>query len=215
VSRSFGTLTYDGYIVKMIEKNTKVPIKITKNFTNPLSFMKEIHVGVYQGESLFPDEDDADMLGDFLINIEPMPAGQNKIDVTFEIGEEFGILHATAKDVYSGNERTVKIISRGKLSKQEKDKWTKTLSNIYPIEVNFNNTAAKKMVNLLVNPHSTIGEIKNKLKEADMINENEGLFYNNKELSDDSILSSTNIDKEWIIEIRARTDNRKKKTEKN
>ncbi|MDI6730585.1 MAG: Hsp70 family protein [Candidatus Altarchaeum sp.] len=133
ISRSFGTLTFDGYIVKMIEKNTKVPIKITKNFTNPLSFMNEIHVSAYQGESLFPDEDDANHLWEFLIDIEPMPARQNKIDVTFEIGKEFGILHVTANDLYSGNQRTVKIISRGRLSKQKKDKWTKKLSDIYQI----------------------------------------------------------------------------------
>lgn len=206
VSRSFGTLTYDGYIVKMIEKNTKVPIKITKNFTNPLPFMDEIYVTAYQGESLFPDEDDADLLGKFIINIEPMPAGQNKIEATFEIGEEFGILLVTAKDTHSGNERTVKIISRGRLSKQDKDKWTKTLSDIYPVEVNFDNVTARKTVTLLVNPSSTIGSIKNKLKEGDMINEGEGLFYGNKELSDDSVLSDLNIDKEkeGLIEIRKR-----------
>ncbi|PKP57138.1 MAG: molecular chaperone DnaK [Candidatus Altiarchaeales archaeon HGW-Altiarchaeales-2] len=205
-----GAMTRIPYIRKFVEdlfhKKPKVPIKITKNFTNPLPFMDEIYVTAYQGESLFPDEDDADLLGKFIINIEPMPAGQNKIEATFEIGEEFGILLVTAKDTHSGNERTVKIISRGRLSKQDKDKWTKTLSDIYPVEVNFDNVTARKTVTLLVNPSSTIGSIKNKLKEGDMINEGEGLFYGNKELSDDSVLSDLNIDKEkeGLIEIRKR-----------
>ncbi|MDI6730584.1 MAG: hypothetical protein QMD06_03480 [Candidatus Altarchaeum sp.] len=68
---------------------------------------------------------------------------------------------------------------------------------------------------LLLNPHSTIGNIKNKLKEVDIISENEGLFYNNKELADNIVLSNIDIDKESTIEIREKIKDEKEKTEKN
>ncbi|ODS41789.1 MAG: hypothetical protein A7315_00130 [Candidatus Altiarchaeales archaeon WOR_SM1_79] len=202
ISRSLGTLTFDGYIVKMIEKNTKIPIKVTKPFTNPLPFMEEVNVNAYQGESMFPDGDDADLLGEFLIDIEPKPAHENKIEATFEIGEEFGILHVTAKDIDSGNERTVKMFARGRLSKKEKDKWTERMSEFHNIEINFETPETKRELTLNLNPNSTIRDIKKKLMETDMLSSGAGLFHNDAELADDMTISGAKIGDDDIVEIK-------------
>ncbi len=201
LTRSLGTLTSDGYIVKMIEKNTKIPIEVTKTFTNPLSYMPEIHVCAYQGESLFPDGDDAELLGKFIIPIDELPAGRNVIEATFEIGEEFGILHVTAKDITSGNERTVKMIARGRLSKTEKDKWMEKMSKFCNIEVIFENEKMKKTIILNVSPNATIDNIKKELIKADMLQKEADLFYEHKKLSDNLTISDIGIGKDDIIKI--------------
>ncbi len=204
ISRSFGTLTAEGYIVKMIEKNTKIPIKATKSFTNPMPFMDEIMASAYQGESMFPYEDDADLLGEFFIDIEPKPAGENDIEATFEIGEEFGVLHVTAKDIDSGNERTVKMLARGRLSKKEKDKWMNKMSKFHNIEINFENKELKRELTLNLNPNTTISDIKKELAETDMLPRGEGLFYNEEELLDDVTISDAGIEDGGDVEIKAK-----------
>jgi molecular chaperone DnaK len=204
ISRSLGTLTFDGYIVKMIEKNTKIPIKVTKEFTNPLPFMEEINVNAYQGESMFPDGDDADLLGEFSIDLEPKPMHENKIEATFEIGEDFGILHVTAKDIDSGNERTVKMIARGRLSTKEKDKWMERMSEFHNVEVNFGNPETKRELTLNLNPNSTIRDIKKKLMETDMMPSGACLFYNDEELDDDTTISNAKIGDGDTVEIKTK-----------
>ncbi|MBE9594951.1 MAG: Hsp70 family protein, partial [Proteobacteria bacterium] len=133
ISRSLGVLTYDGTVAKIITRNTKIPINRTKGFTNPRDFMDEVEISAYQGESITPEE--KGFLGEFLISIEPKQMGESKIDVTFEVGEEFGILNVTAKDHDSGNERTVKMEARGRLSKEEKNRWMDKMLKIHSIKV--------------------------------------------------------------------------------
>ncbi|ODS36617.1 MAG: hypothetical protein A7316_04830 [Candidatus Altiarchaeales archaeon WOR_SM1_86-2] len=202
VSRSFGTLTAMGYIVTMIEKNTKIPIKKTDEFTNPMPFMDEIRVSGYQGESMFPDDDDADLLGEFWIDLEPKPAGENKIEVTFEIGEGFGILHVTAKDLDSGSERKVKMIAEGRLSKKEKNKWMEKMSRIHSIEVVIENPETKDALTLYLNPNSTISYVKEELKQAGMLPKNTGLFYEGNELDSKVRISGAKIEDGDKLELK-------------
>jgi molecular chaperone DnaK len=112
ISSSLGVEIADGTISKIIERNTKIPIVRTRNYTNAMDFVDKVVIPVYQGEGEHPEENE--FLGEFWISIEPMPWHQNKIEVTFEVGKEFGILNVTAKDTDSGNQRTVKLEARSR-----------------------------------------------------------------------------------------------------
>ena len=125
ISSSLGVKLVDGSLSRVIERNTKIPISRARLYANAGHFAHEVIIEVYQGEEEMAE--DNEYLGEFFISIEPMPAGENKIEVTFSVGEEFGILNVRAYDTDSGNERTVKFESRSRLSKKDKSKWMKKL----------------------------------------------------------------------------------------
>ncbi|MGP8323791.1 MAG: Hsp70 family protein, partial [Methanosarcinaceae archaeon] len=200
VSSSLGVLTADGTVSKILERNTKIPISRTKNYTNVNSYVEEVIIQVFQGEGEYPNENEH--LGEFWISVEPMPVFQNMIDVSFEVGKEFGILHVTALDKISGNERTVKMEARSRLSKKDKSKWMKKLLGVESIEVNVINTSTRDTLKLYLNPVQTVWDVKKDLIGKGILNEDEVLFYNEIELEDDLRISTTEITGGSTIEIR-------------
>jgi molecular chaperone DnaK len=204
ISSSLGVLTADGTISRILERNTKIPIVRTRNYTNSWDFVDEVIIPVFQGEGEYPEENEH--LGEFWISIEPMLANENKIDVSFEVGKEFGILHVTAIDKISGNERTVKMEARSRLLKKEKNKWMKKLLGVESSKVNIINKSTRDVLNLYLNPCQTVWDIKNELIEKAIMNENETLFHNDIELEDAMEISKTDITSGSTIEIRQRDE---------
>ncbi|MGP8321028.1 MAG: Hsp70 family protein [Methanosarcinaceae archaeon] len=200
VSSSLGVLTAEGTISRILERNTKIPIARTKNFTNVNSYVEEVIIPVYQGEGEYPDENEH--LGEFWISVEPMPVFQNRIDVSFEVGKEFGILHVTALDKISGNERTVKMEARSRLSKKDKSKWMKKLLGVESIEVNVINISTRDSLVLYLNPAQTVWDVKKDLMGKGILDEDGVLFYDETKLEDDLRISTTGITGGSKIEIR-------------
>lgn len=190
LSHSLGVLTSDGIIEHIIERNTKIPIVKTKEFTNPVSYMDKIQIPVYQGEFIFPEEEGH--MGEFWISIEPKPVFMNKIDVSFEVGKEFGILYVTARDHDSGNERTVRIEAPGRLTKHEKSKWMKRILKIAGIRVKVENAITRDVLTIYLNPNSTIYDIKCYINK-EILPEDMTLFHDGKELDEKMVISETNI----------------------
>ena len=197
ISSSLGVVTSDERISRILERNTKIPIERTRNYTNPLNFIDKVKIPVYQGEGEFPEENE--FLGEFWISIEPMPIFQNEIDVTFEVGKEFGILHVTAKDKESGNQRTVKMEARSRLSKKEKNKWMKKLLGVESIQVNVINLSTDDTLALYLNPWETIFDLKHELLKKGIMGKNEIIFYNGIELDDEQKISDTNMETCMLI----------------
>lgn len=183
ISRSLGVLTYDGTVTKVITRNTKIPINKTKAFTNPWDYMDEVEIGVYQGEGILPE--DKGFLGEFFISIEPKPMNESKIDVTFGVGEEFGILNVTAKDHDSGNERTVKMEARGRLSKEEKNRWMDKMLKIHTIKVTVVNVETEDALSYYLNPNMHIRDVKRELRRKGILTRGMNIFYNDIELNQD------------------------------
>jgi molecular chaperone DnaK len=204
ISSSLGVETIDGTISKILERNTKIPIARTRDYTNFWGFVEKIIIPVYQGEGEFPE--DNEFLGEFWIAIEPMPASKNKIEVTFEVGKEFGILHVTAKDRDSGNQRTVKMEARSRLSKKEKNKWMKKLLGVESIQVNILNISTEDTLVLYLNPWETVSDLKKELIEKGIMAENETIFCKDIEPEDTHTISETSIDTGNTIEIRPQQD---------
>ncbi|MCG7849384.1 MAG: Hsp70 family protein [ANME-2 cluster archaeon] len=200
ISSSLGVVTADERISRILERNTKIPIERTRNYTNAWDFVDKVIIPVYQGEGEFPEENE--FLGEFWISIEPMPIYQNKIDVTFEVGKEFGILHVTAKDKESGNQRTVKMEARSRLSKKEKNKWMKKLLGVESIQVNIINLSTDDTLALYLNPWETVFDFKQELLKKGIMGKNETIFCNDIEPDDEQKISDTNMETDMLIEIR-------------
>jgi molecular chaperone DnaK len=209
ISSSLGVETADGTISKIIERNTKIPIVRTRNYTNAMDFVDKVVIPVYQGEGEYPDENE--FLGEFWISIEPMPWHQNKIDVTFEVGKEFGILNVTAKDADSGNQRTVKLEARSRLSKKDKNKWMKKLLGVESIHVDIINKTTEITLDLYLNPWETISDLKRELLEKGIMVENETIFYDDIEPEDAQSISDLNLTDGSVIKIRQRDEQEKEK----
>jgi len=199
ISSSLGVETADGTISRIIERNTKIPIARTRNYTNAWSYVDKVVIPVYQGEGLYPE--DNEFLGEFWISIEPMPINQNRIYVTFEVGKEFGILNVTAKDVDSGNQRTVKLEARSRLSKKDKNKWMKKLLGVEGIHVSIVNTSKEITLDYYLNPSSTIEDLKRELKEKAIMGDNDGLIHDDEELEDSMRISDLNLASGSVIEV--------------
>ena len=199
ISSSLGVETADGTISRIIERNTKIPIARTRNYTNAWSYVDKVVIPVYQGEGLYPE--DNEFLGEFWISIEPMPINQNRIYVTFEVGKEFGILNVTARDVDSGNQRTVKLEARSRLSKKDKNKWMKKLLGVEGIHVSIVNTSKEITLDYYLNPSSTIEDLKRELKEKAIMDDNDGLIHDDEELEDSMRISDLNLASGSVIEV--------------
>ena len=199
ISSSLGVETADGTISRIIERNTKIPIARTRNYTNAWSYIDKVVIPVYQGEGLYPE--DNEFLGEFWISIEPMPINQNRIYVTFEVGKEFGILNVTARDVDSGNQRTVKLEARSRLSKKDKNKWMKKLLGVEGIHVSIVNTSKEITLDYYLNPSSTIEDLKRELKEKAIMGDNDGLIHDDEELEDSMRISDLNLASGSVIEV--------------
>jgi molecular chaperone DnaK len=200
ISSSLGVYTADGTISKILERNTKIPISRTRNYTNAGDFTDEVIIKVYQGEGEYPEE--CEHLGDFWISVEPMPANQDRIDVTFEVGKEFGILNVTAIEKLSGSQRTVKMEARSRLSKKDKSKWMKKLLGIESIEVNITNISTRDTLTIYLNPGQTVLDLKEDLKKKGIMEEKQRIFYDGIALEDDQIISRTNITAGSTLEIK-------------
>ena len=200
ISRSIGVMVADGTVSKIITRNTKIPITQTKPYTNAGDYADEVIIQVYQGESLYPE--DAGFLGEFWIDIEPKPRYESKIDVSFAVGEEFGILHVTAKDHDSGNERTVKMEAAGRLTKRERNKWMRKMLKTQAIEVIVENIDTRDVLDYYLNPSASIGDVRQDLTKKGILSEGMGIFYDDRELDDESLVRDLSIEDGSTLELR-------------
>lgn len=191
ISCSLGVQVADGTMSKVIERNTKIPIARTRMYTNAGDFSDEVIIPVYQGDEEMADDNES--LGQFFISIEPMPAGHNHIEVTFEIGEEFGILNVMAKDAASGNQRSIKFESRSRLSKKDKSKWMKKLVGAGSVHVNVIHSSGKVTLDMFLNPSTTIADLKRDLQEKGLLGVDETIACNDGEPEDEQRVSDLQL----------------------
>ena len=191
ISRSLGVLTADGTVSHIIKRNTKIPITRTKTYTNAWPFIREVIIPAYEGENIFPDKNQ--FLGDFWVDIEPMPLHRNQIDISFNVGEEFGILNVNAVDIKSGNKREVKMKSSGRLSAKEKNKWMMKMSNMMCRSVRIENKVLRSTTVLNVHPNMRISDIKTELKKLNFLGDGEELYQKKNRLAEDVLVSELNL----------------------
>jgi len=114
---SLGLETRGGLFVKLIERNSTIPLKNTMVFTTVVDNQQSVEIHILQGEREIARENRS--LGKFeLVGIPPAPRGVPQIEVTFEVDAN-GILNVSARDKFTGLEQAMQITPSSGLSPDE------------------------------------------------------------------------------------------------
>ncbi len=114
---SLGLETRGGLFVKLISRNSTIPLKNTMTFTTVVDNQQSVEIHILQGEREIASANRS--LSKFeLVGIPPAPRGVPQIDVGFEIDAN-GIVSVSAKDKMTGLEQAVQITPSSGLSPDE------------------------------------------------------------------------------------------------
>ena len=194
--------TLGGVATPIIERNTTIPVKMSKVFSTADDYQTTVTIKVLQGER--PMAKDNINLGTFnLEGIPPAPRGVPQIEVTFDIDAN-GILSVSAKDKGTGKTQKITITAPNKLSKDQIEKMMR--------EAKENEEADKKrreiielrneVSSLAYSLEKTMNDFKDKISE-DEKKEIEDIVkkVNEDTKKEDLDESEVNSDKEKLTEI--------------
>jgi len=114
---SLGVETAGGVATRIIDKNTTIPCKKSQVFSTAVDNQPLVSVHVIQGEREMASDNKT--LARFeLVGIPPAPRGVPQIEVSFDIDAN-GIVHVSAKDLGTGKQQAVRVVSNSGLSESE------------------------------------------------------------------------------------------------
>ncbi len=117
---SLGLETRGGLFVKLIGRNSTIPLKNTMTFTTVVDNQQTVEIHILQGEREIAKENRS--LGKFeLVGIPPASRGVPQIDVSFEVDAN-GIVNVSAKDKMTGLEQAMQITPSSGLAPDEIDR---------------------------------------------------------------------------------------------
>lgn len=116
---SLGIETFGGLMNVIVPRNTTIPCKAGEMFTNAVTGQQSMLIRVLQGErELAADNWE---LGRFEIPFTPLPKGQARVGVQFEIDAN-GILRVLARDTATGQQQVVEMRSAVDVSDEAVEK---------------------------------------------------------------------------------------------
>ena len=114
---SLGLETRGGLFVKLIEKNSTIPLKNSMTFTTVIDNQSTVGIHILQGEREISTANRS--LGQFdLVGIPPAPRGVPQIEVLFEVDAN-GIVSVYAKDKMTGREQAMQVTPSSGLAPDE------------------------------------------------------------------------------------------------
>ena len=117
---SLGLETRGGLFVKLIARNSTIPLRNTMTFTTVVDNQQSVEIHILQGEREVSSGNRS--LGKFeLVGIPPAPRGVPQIDVSFEVDAN-GIVNVSAKDKMTGLEQAMQITPSSGLAPDEIDR---------------------------------------------------------------------------------------------
>ncbi len=116
---SLGIETFGGLMNVILPRNSTIPCKAGEMFTNALPGQRSMLIRVLQGERELADANWE--LGRFEIPFTPLPKGQARVGVQFEIDAN-GILKVLARDTTTGKEQVVDMHSAVEVSDEAVEK---------------------------------------------------------------------------------------------
>ena len=117
---SLGLETRGGLFVKLIARNSTIPLKNAMTFTTVVDNQQSVEIHILQGEREIATANRS--LAKFeLVGIPPAPRGVPQIDVMFEVDAN-GIVNVSAKDKMTGLEQATQITPSSGLSPEEIEK---------------------------------------------------------------------------------------------
>ena len=116
---SLGIETFGGLMNVILPRNSTIPCKAGEMFTNALPGQRSMLIRVLQGERELARDNWE--LGRFEIPFQPLPKGQARVGVQFEIDAN-GILTVLARDTSTGLEQVVTMTSAVEVSDEAVEK---------------------------------------------------------------------------------------------
>ena len=114
---SLGLETRGGLFVKLISRNSTIPLKNTMTFTTVVDNQQSVEIHILQGEREITSGNRS--LAKFeLVGIPPAPRGLPQVDVSFEVDAN-GIVNVSAKDKMTGFEQAMQITPSSGLAPDE------------------------------------------------------------------------------------------------
>jgi molecular chaperone DnaK len=147
---SLGVETAGGVATRIIDKNTTIPCKKSQVFSTAVDNQPLVSVHVIQGEREMA-ADNKTLARFELVGIPPAPRGVPQIEVSFDIDAN-GIVHVSAKDLGTGKQQQVRVVSNSGLTEPEIQQMVK-------------------------DAQSNAADDKKKRELADLRNNAEGLIY--------------------------------------
>ena len=170
---SLGVETAGGVFTKIIDKNTTIPCKKGQVFSTAVDNQPLVSVHVLQGEREMASDNKT--LARFeLVGIPPAPRGVPQIEVSFDIDAN-GIVHVGAKDLGTGKQQAVRVVSTSGLTEKE-------------------------IQAMISDAQSNQADDKRKKEVADLRNNADGLLYTTEKSLDEY---SNVLNQDDIAEIRA------------
>lgn len=115
--------TMGGVATPLIKRNTTIPVSKSQVFSTAVDNQPSVDIVIVQGER--PMARDNKLLGNFqLTDIDPAPAGQPQIEITFNIDAN-GIMSVKAKDLKTNKENSITIKDSQGLSEEEINRMVK------------------------------------------------------------------------------------------
>jgi molecular chaperone DnaK len=177
---SLGVETAGGVFTKIIDKNTTIPCKKGQVFSTAVDNQPLVSVHVLQGEREMASDNKT--LARFeLVGIPPAPRGVPQIEVSFDIDAN-GIVHVGAKDLGTGKQQAVRVVSTSGLTEKE-------------------------IQSMISDAQSNQADDKRKKEIADLRNNADGLLYTTEKSLDEY---SNVLNQDDITEIRADMESLKK-----
>ncbi len=183
---SLGIETMGGLMDVLIERNSKIPNKASRQYTTYKDGQSGITISVYQGErDLVKDNR---KLAEFILKgIPPMPAGLPKVDISFLINAD-GILVVNAKELRSGVAQSVEIkpqfgITDEVVETMLMDSITNAKADIAIRALTEATTEAKQLINTTI---SFLQKNKNNLTTAEIDATNTAITALENELKTDN-----------------------------
>ena len=117
---SLGIETRGGLMDVLIPRNSKIPTKVSRQYTTQVNGQSGIKISVYQGERDIV-KDNRRLAKFNLTGIPAMPAGLPKVEISFLINAD-GILVVKAKELRSGIEQSIEVQPQYGLTDAEVEK---------------------------------------------------------------------------------------------
>ena len=156
---SLGLETRGGLFVKLIERNSTIPLKNTMTFTTVVDNQQTVEIHILQGEREIAGANRS--LNKFeLVGIPPAPRGVPQVDVTFEVDTN-GIVNVSAQDKMTGQEQAMQITPSSGLAPGEIERLIQEAESFVEADRDKREIIMKRnrLENMIVNARRAFAEI--------------------------------------------------------